>query len=181
MQVSVGLSRTVHYKPDEAISRHSIKHLARNNIRKAVQDLLSDSATLQVVTSMLGKQIAEKEIAQISSPATLSGLRNYNDIAAITNFHWSQLWLDIVETTPALTTLLMSIIPAHKKDALIPALCVIVAMLAKARNRRLDIVEELLSLILHTGHASMQVGTYLSSIFCINSTLHDPHPHLHPQ
>lgn len=160
MQVSVGLSRTVHYKPNEATVRHSIKHLARSNTRKAVQDLLSDSETLQIVTSMLGKLIAEKEIAQISSPATLSGLCNYHDVATITNFCWSQLWLDIVETTPALATLLMSIIPSHKKDALVPALCVIVAMLAKARNRRMDVVQELLSLILHAGHASMQVSVY---------------------
>lgn len=157
MQVSVGLSRTVHYKPDESTIRHSIKHLARSNTRKAVQDLLSDSATVQLVASLFGKMIAEKEIAQISSPATLSGLHNYHDVAAITNFRWSQLWLDLVETTPALTTLLMSAIPSHKKDALVPALCVIVAMLAKAQNRRLDVVQELLSLILHAGHASMQV------------------------
>ena len=106
---------------------------------------------------MLGKTIAEKEIAHISSPATLSGLHNYHDVAAIANFHWKQLWLDIAETTPALTTLLTSIIPSHKQDALIPALCVIVAMLAKAQNRRMNVVQELLSLILHAGHASMQV------------------------
>ena len=58
----------------------------------AIQDLLSNPNTQQTIASMLAKTIAEKEITYMSSPATLSGLRNYHDISAITSFKWEQLW-----------------------------------------------------------------------------------------
>lgn len=157
--MSVGYERTRHYKPNEAVVKHTIKHLARSNTRMAIQDLLSNPNTQQTIASMLGKTIAEKEITYMSSPATLSGLRNYHDISAITNFKWEQLWEDITATAPALTTLLLSIIPQHKEKSLLPALCVIVAMLAKSRNRVMDVVQEMITVILHAGHASSQVCT----------------------
>ena len=143
--------------------RHTVKHLARKNTKKAVQDLLGDSQALETVASMLGKHIFEKEIAYISSPATLSTLYTSWNVGTITKFKWEDLWLDIANTAPAMSAVLLNAVPSHKAKDLIPSLCIIVAMLAKARNRRLDVVQEILSLILHTGHASTQVQSTMYS------------------
>ena len=52
---------------------------------------------------------------------------------------------------------LEGLMPKDKKDDLVPCMCLIASMIAKAKNRRLNVVQELLSVVVHAGHASKQV------------------------
>lgn len=155
----MGLSRTKHYKPNTATLRHAIKHLSRANIELAIKDLMSDKEAGLAVARSVGRLISDNEIKYISSPSTLSDLRNIHDLQQIQHFSWTSVLTDIAGTAPMLLVLLESVIPQHKKDTLMPCICLIVAMIAKARNKQLNIVQQLISLVLYAGHITKQVRT----------------------
>jgi hypothetical protein len=118
---------------------------------------MSDKDTGLAVARSVGRLISDNEITYTSSPATLSDLRNVHDLKQIQEFSWTGILTDITGTAPMLLAFLESVMPKHKKDTLMPCICLIVTMIAKARNKQLNILQQLISVVLYAGHVTKQV------------------------
>ena len=158
--MSKGYSRPVHTLIKGKVERAAIKHLAKGNYEATAKDLLLSEEGKRTILAMVGKEIFQGEIGTITSYMSLSYLRSTELASKCSIFSWDTLWDDLKTFVPMLTSLLQHLTPSQKASQLIPAYCLIIAVLTKARNRRICSLQEVISLVLHAGHTSSEVRNY---------------------
>ena len=75
-------------------------------------------------------------------------------------FSWSKLYQEFQRRCPQLLHILSLALPPQKRTKVHPCLCIIIAILAKAKNKNAHLVQILLSLVLLYGHTSSQVSMH---------------------
>lgn len=153
-KVTKGYARPVHTRVTGKTEKTAIKHLAGGNYEATVKDLIGNEEGKRALVAIAGREIFEREIGTITSYKSLTDLHAHEIAQKCRNFSWESLWRNIQTSAPMLSSLLQQLTPSQKGETLTPAYCMITAMLAKARNRRVCFLQEAVSLILHAGHTS---------------------------
>lgn len=125
-----------------------LKTKARNNIIKHVMRVLHEDL------AFLGTRDA-------------STLLTRGQLSDVTSISWKQVWREVELAAPTIHAALTKMVPVHKRRAAVPALCTIVAMLLKLKNRRARFVQTAISLLLYGGGAKSKVCTVRTYI-CIH-------------
>ena len=112
-----------------------------------------------------------QEVIPISSDNHNSLLRHKSK-AALENFSWERVWLELQQSAPLFLALLSGLLPSFKrrKEASIPALCMCASILLKLQNPKMNLVQSMVSLVLKAGHTTKQVCS-LSVIVTAESTI----------
>ena len=76
---------------------------------------------------------------------------------ALENLRWDRVRQELVDKVPTL----MRVMGSRNTDAAKPALCICAMILLKLRNDKMNLVQALVSVVLKTGQASMQVYIYI--------------------
>ena len=126
------------------------------------------------VLAVLRKDL-QKELKTMSSKKVNSCLRQ-RSFSSLKNFSWAQLVSEVETNAPTLHQVLQGLVTVrrqersrkkekqkkrsyHAKDSTIFGLCV--AVLLRHHNHSMSLVQRIISLVLHSGHAGKQVGLVL--------------------
>ena len=97
-----------------------------------------------------------KELKATCSNKANSILKN-SEPTTLESFTWTQLLANLSETAPMTVLLLKTLTSSCTKNPDV-VICVCCAILLRARNQRMNLVQRLVSVILHGGHATKQVN-----------------------
>lgn len=106
---------------------------------------------------MLLGNFINMEIKHLCSDNFNSIIRE-NSKAGMEHFSWQSVWLELETCAPLLIIVLkqaLKIISTNKKDII---LSMLICMLLKLRNPKMDYLQSMISLILYAGHAGKQVA-----------------------
>lgn len=159
-----GKGRPIKRSIKERIQRHAIKHISRGNMTLAIRDILALEGGPEKMAICLAKYIRDTELKAIASPDSLITLRHYNLKKSFTSFTWQDLWIELQTMLPTFCTYLQFLLPTGKRETLIPAVCTVAGMVAKANNQQLNMVQDMLSIILYGGHTTTMVSIKLTIV-----------------
>lgn len=103
---------------------------------------------------LLGKFVNE-EIKHLCSDNFNSIIRE-NSKTGMEHFSWQSVWLELEKHAPLLITVLKPALKIITTDKVI-ILIMLICMLLKSRNPKMDYLQSMISLILYAGHAGKQV------------------------
>ena len=93
-----------------------------------------------------------------------------SDPEVLKSFKWNTLMSELLKYTPILKGLLESTgIPCRNRPNFDAVVCLCIALLARNRNQRMNLVAKILSLIMYAGHSSKEVSHLHNKL-----PLHDP-------
>ena len=132
--------------------------MARGSKRGVFRQLMKSEDITRVAAKHIGLRI-RKEIKVLCSDKHNSLLRERTQ-TSMELFTWESLWLELQEVAPLTILLLQSSIPYKSSTTLKTRslICTIIASLSKSRNKRMNALQSMVSLILYAGHAGKQVG-----------------------
>ena len=145
----------------EDIHTHSFKEknwksCCEKSKKTLAQEALKDPATRKYITEMLGKELAQEVKAMASDGA--NSILQSQDSDHLKDFNWNMLLSELSKYAPLLNSFLSSATttktPRPNTDAVI-GMCA--AILLHNRNRKLNLVQKIHSLILYAGHTSKKV------------------------
>ena len=98
------------------------------------------------------------ELKTLGSKKANSILRNKTK-AGLLSFSWDKVWKELEMHAPIFLGLLEAILRGKtaKISRTQPIVCMVVAIMAKYINSRMNVVQSYISLLLHAGHCSKQV------------------------
>ena len=88
----------------------------------------------------------------------------YSTDVSLQNFTWESIWLEMKSKAPICLSILDGCLPQTS----ISVTCLCFAMLAKSRNPKMSLIQSVIALILHAGHAGSQVS-YFIGVIIINT------------
>ena len=156
----MGYTRERNFEIDTAQKRHAIKHVTKGQLSLAVEDIMSSEVGLQATTTGLANMIYKKEIAYLSSEQCSISLAFSRNLSTLASFSWMKLWDDLKRAVPSLSIFLQTVMPSKAEEHNIPAWCTIIGMIAKHKNNKLNMLQQILSILLYAGHTTMQVWMY---------------------
>ena len=140
--------------------KHIVKAVARRSKRSVATECMKDVAVKKYVMKKIGEEV-RTELKKLSSESTNSILQQSGPNIMET-FTWEALHSELTKHTPVLQGLLQST-GIHGQNRpnfkAIVALCV--ALLAKNRNPRMNLLAKIFSLIMYSGHSSKEVQLIL--------------------
>lgn len=146
--------------------QHSLKayavSLARGNLKAIARRLSTEQSVVGVLVKSLTVTV-RKEIKRMCSDVFSSIQREHSE-TAFRQFSWESIWQELVQSAPVLAAVLQGCVAQTKEKSSRPVLCMIAAMLFKIRNPKMSLVQSVISVILHSGHASTQVGANVKAI-----------------
>ena len=128
------------------------------NTTLAIRDMLKDSDVARKIVTNLAKHIRDHEIRSTCSPDALSCLRPYGSKDAYLRFKWSDLYADLNNTVPLLTTFIEQVLPPQHRMAFQKAICVVVGMLMKGNSNQMNLIQGMLSTVLYGGRTPSSVS-----------------------
>ena len=161
MQVSIGYKKPRHY-PLHGSTKKLGKSIVRGNKKIILKRVTHDKDGKKNAAVLLGKYISE-ELKCICSDNLNSILRE-NSKASMEYFSWQSIWLELEKHAVLLTTLLkhaLKLSNTNKKDNV---LSMLISMMLKSRNPKVDQIQSMVSLILYAGHAGKQVYSCVLNI-----------------
>lgn len=136
--------------------RRICRPLARGSRCAFAKKCLSDRTIRSFIVKGLGRSLRH-ELAQVCSDETISILRN-KDSSSLEEFSWEKLLKEVKVVAPTLLKFLQSCTttrkPRKNQDTIIG---VLVAIMCKHRRPVSSLFQQLMSLILYSGHASKRV------------------------
>lgn len=131
--------------------------MAHGSKRGIFRQLMKSEDITRAAAKHIGMCI-RKEIKVLCSDKHNSLLREWTQ-ASMELFTWERLWLELQEMAPLTILLLQSSFP-YKVSTTVKTrslICIIIAVLTKSRNKRMNALQSMASLILYAGHAGKQV------------------------
>ena len=139
-----------------------MKYLALGNTTLAIRDLLKDKDAATRIATYLAKHIRDNEIQATCSPGSLSSLRPYGSKDAFLGFNWANLYVDIQDTLPLLTTFIEQVLPLQQRVPFRNAICVVIGMLVRGNSNQMNLIQSLFSIVLYGGRTTASVS-YISA------------------
>lgn len=137
--------------------RRICRPLARGSRCAFAKKCLNDRTIRNFIVKGLGRSLRH-EVARLCSDETMSILRN-KDSNSLEEFSWEKLLEEVKVVAPTLFKFLHNCTTTRKhrknQDAIIG---VLVAIMCKHRRPVASLVQQLVSLILYSGHASKRVS-----------------------
>jgi len=137
------------------------KAIARKSHKTIAKEDLKDATTKKCIMNILGKELAG-EIKAMASDRVTSILQSQNP-DHLKQFRWDMLLDELSRYAPQLKSLLLSATKSRvprSNTAAVVGMCA--AMLINHRNPNMNLPQKIVSLILYTGHTSVQVCTFIN-------------------
>ena len=166
LSIQVGIyypSRVQYYLPPSGAEKKVIKGITTASYSKVGKGVVMHKQMLRHVLQAIG-HVLQDEAYKVAS--YMASVRPANEPIFMA-FSWANLHRQFQMRCPNLLRILSLALPSQKRSSLYPCLCVIIAILAKANNKKADLVQLLLSLVLLYGHASSQVGSYYACMYTV--------------
>ena len=126
--------------------------------RHSIAVAVVENTTLRrEVVLVLGSEVG-KEMKRLCSDENDSILRMTTK-PALLQFTWKRVWDELQLDAPLMMSILTNFLPPSKKndESLRPALCLCASIFLKLRNQKVNIAQNIISLVLKGGHATKQV------------------------
>ena len=123
-----------------------------------MKQVLRDPHYKEIVKTKIG-QIIQRELKVLASKKENCMQRNKSKDSLL-SFSWASLWSELSLKTPTLLNILETVV-SRKTVALSkiqPVVCTVIAILAKFMNPSMNVIQSYISILLHAGHCSKQVG-----------------------
>lgn len=143
--------------------------MGRKNRRSIARQAINDSSIRKHCITYLGNLI-RKEIKTICSSKNPSLLRK-RDTQVLQSFSWDELLKELRSKSPLLMSLLQKCIDEKKlvktknvkksKKNMTMCICTCAALLLRYNNESMNLVQRIVSILLHNGGASKRVSTYM--------------------
>ena len=146
-------TRVKTYTPKDKMKRAIVNMCEKP--RRSGASLLKTEARESIIKNVL--QVLHDDLAYLGTRDALS-LLTRGQLKDITTISWKQVWQEVELVAPTLHTALTRLVPVHTRPAAVPALCTIVAMLLKLRNRKARFIQMIVSLLLYGGGAKSKVS-----------------------
>ena len=143
------------------------------------RQVMRNPKTRATCLKVLEKYI-QKDLTRVASIKEGSSCLRKRTLDALQSFSWEKLHSELRSKAPTLYRVLQGCVHVRRKertrkkgggirpkDSAVLGICA--ALLLRHRNHHLNLVQRIMSLILHCGHAGKQVRF---STVCINSHLH---------
>ena len=159
------------YSKVHAIPRSSgLKPMARSIGSRShpalARQVMRNPTTRAVCLNILEKDI-QKDLTKIASKSQHSSCLRETTLSALENFSWEKLHSELRLTAPTFFRVLEGCVNVRRRRRVakrvrkvnLPMLFlgVCAALLLRHRNRNLNLVQRIISLILHSGHAGKKV------------------------
>ena len=161
------------YSRADIIPRSSgLKTMARCVGRRShpaiARQVMRMTKTRNTCLKVLEKYI-QKDLTRVASTKTGSSCLRQRTLDALQTFSWAKLHLEFKSKAPTLYRVLQGCVNVHRKERAgkqgsvkrrpndTAVLSVCAAILLRHRNQHLNILQRIISLILHSGHAGKQV------------------------
>ena len=155
MQVGIYYpSRVEYFVPPSGPEKQVIKGVTTAAYKKVAKGVLRHNRILQHVMKAIST-VLRVELHRVATYFA-SVKPSHGDV--FMTFTWSSLFEELKKRCPQLIRILTLVLPPRRRAQVYPCLCVVVAMLAKAKNKNAHLVQLLLSLVLLYGHSSSQVS-----------------------
>ena len=115
-------------------------------------------------------KVLHNDLAFLGTKDALS-LLTRGKMSDVIRLPWKQVWSEVELSAPTLHAAFTQLVPVQKRRAAVPALCTIVAMLLKLRNRKAKFIQTAISLLLHGGGAKSKVRRLSLISACILCSL----------
>ena len=165
--MQVGLyypSRVEYFVPPSGPEKQLIKGVTTAAYTKVAKGVLRHRRIMQHVMKAISNVLRE-ELHQV---ATYFASVKPSCGDAFMTFSWSSLFEELKKRCPHFIRILSLVLPSRKRTEVYPSLCVVIAMLAKAKNKNAHLVQLILSLVLLYGHSSSQVSGH--AYICSDTT-----------
>ena len=137
--------------------RKICRPLARGSRCALARRCMSDRTIRKYIVKGMGVSLRH-EVANLCSDDSAFALRNKNP-NKLKSFTWEGLLNEAKELAPTLTDLLLSCTKTRKPRKNQKAIIgVLIAVLCKHRRPTLSLIQQIVSLILYSGHASKRVS-----------------------
>ena len=166
-QIRVGYKRPKNFKltPNR---KHLGKAVARRSKKTIAVQCLKDQDIRKYVLKLIEREVHNEVKALCSNDA--DSILQQSDPEVLKSFKWNTLMSELVKYTPILKGLLESTgIPRRNRPNFDAVVCLCIALLARNRNQRMNLVAKILSLIMYAGHSSKEVSHLYNKL-----PLHDP-------
>ena len=178
------------YSKVHAIPRSSgLKPMARSIGSRShpalARQVIRNPTTRAVCLNILEKDI-QKDLTKIASKSQHSSCLRETTLSALENFSWEKLHSELRLTAPTFFRVLEGCVNVRRRRRVakrvrkvnLPrnsaVLGVCAALLLRHRNRNLNLVQRIISLILHSGHAGKKVHVHVCTCIymCILLCVH---------
>lgn len=146
----------------------------KNQLSIALQSLKFGSVRKKILR-ILGKDI-QKEITGLCSKKSRSIFRR-TSAEDLKTFNWDRLVADLEKTAPTFHSFLSSCTEVKRRNrkvktrssrpSNVAVLGICASILLRHKNHNLNLIQKIVSLILHRGHAAKQVRIISYSAWCI--------------
>ena len=135
------------------------RSLARNNKKGLLHQILRNKRLEQHAAKRIGMAVTRE--VQILCSDTFMSIFRERSRASMEHFSWDTLWCELQTAAPTSVCMLQACFnTSGKSQAAKPVLIMLMAMILKHRNPKMNIVQSIVSLILYAGHAGKQVRKY---------------------
>ena len=133
------------------------RYVGRGNKRPIAIAIVENKSLRNEVVSVLCNEV-NKEIKRLCSDSNDSILR-MSTKPALLQFTWDRVWNELQLDTPLFMSFLTNFLPPAKRsnENVRPAICVCASILLKLRNHKVNIIQNMISMVLKGGHATAQV------------------------
>ena len=125
--------------------------------RSSGASLLRTEARASIIKNVL--QVLHDDLVYLGTRDAHT-LLTRGQLRDVTTLSWKQVWQEVELAAPTLHTALTRLVPVQTRPSAVPALCTIVAMLLKLRNRKARFIQTVISLLLYGGGAKSKVSIY---------------------
>lgn len=148
-------AKTMKYIIKTPARKKQVKRLTRRSYTSFASAVVKSDATCSKVLLELSRRVKE-EMQNFSSDEFNSTLRDM--YAAVNQFSWETVMLEIKKGMPTLTNFLSLILPQTKLHT--PVMCMVASQLLKARHQRMNLVQRAVSTLLYGNGTNKQVKVY---------------------
>ena len=152
-----------HIIPRSSGLKPMARSLGRRNHPAIAKQVMRNPKTKAACLKVLEKDI-QKELSSVVSTKSTSCLR-LRSLDALESFSWEKLCMELQSSAPTLYQVLHGCVNVkrrqrstkthHPSNTAILGVCA--AVLLRHRNQNLNLLQRIISLILHSGHAAKQV------------------------
>lgn len=131
-------SQTKTFSPQDAIKTAIVNLCQRPE--KSGASLLRTDARRSIIKHTL--KVLHDDLAFLGTKDALS-LLTRGKMSDVIRLPWKQVWSEVELSAPTLHAAFTQLVPVQKRRAAVPALCTMVAMLLKLRNRKAKLIQTL--------------------------------------
>lgn len=152
MQVVVGYSVPKTYYLKSPTTAHSVKQIVRGSYHKVMSGFATSAFHQRLLAGALSRTV-KRQIRDLfrDQSALVFGQKEH-----VKEFTWNELWDELSRKVPLLVFFLKKLV--KDVDPSKPVICLIISMLLTKQNRKMCLLQNVISVVLYGNGSAKQVG-----------------------